>query len=181
MKVIGISGSLRKASYNTALLHVFLKNAPTAIEVEFASIDALPFYNEDIEAPYPSAAQELKSQLLDADGFIIATPEYNRGVPGILKNMIDWMSRPAGTSPFKQKPVLVIGASDGNIGTAVAQASLKHTLLHLDAIIPGRPEFYVSRAQDKFNEAGELTDEKTLEHVQSAWQVLAHNLESAAR
>ena len=179
MKVIGISGSLRKASYNTALLNVFLMNAPEAVEVETASIDALPFYNEDIEAPYPSAAQALKTQLQEADGFIIATPEYNRGVPGILKNAIDWMSRPAGTSPFKQKPVLVVGASDGNIGTAVAQASLKHTLLHLDAIIPGKPEFYVSRAQDKFNGSGELIDEKTLEHVQSAWQVLLRNIERA--
>lgn len=180
MKVIGISGSLRKASYNSALLNAFLENAPAAIDVEFASIEALPFYNEDIESPYPSAAESLKQQLLTADGFIIATPEYNRGVPGILKNMIDWMSRPAGTSPFKQKPVLVIGASDGSIGTAVAQASLKHTLLHLDAIVPGRPEFYVGRAQDKFSEHGELTDQKTREHIQSAWLVLQQLHEKSA-
>lgn len=172
MKIIGIVGSLRKASYNRALINVFIAHAPEGVEIELANIRELPFFNEDSESPYPAEAQKLKDHLFTADGFIIATPEYNRGVPGILKNAIDWMSRPKGPSPFKQKPVLVVGASDGNIGTAVAQASLKNTLLHLDAIIPGRPEFYVSRAQDKFDHHGVLTDETTREHVINAWTTL---------
>lgn len=172
MKVIGIAGSLRAGSYNRALLQAFALQTPGSVVFETADISKLPFFNEDIEEPYPEAAQKLKDHLFTADGFIIATPEYNRGVPGVLKNAIDWMSRPSGPSPFKQKPVLVVGASDGNIGTAVAQASFKNTLLHLDAIVPGKPEFYVSRAQDKFNEEGKLVDQKTVEYIDSSWDIL---------
>jgi chromate reductase, NAD(P)H dehydrogenase (quinone) len=175
-RVIGIVGSLRKASYNQALFNAFVQNAPEELELIQANIDGLPFYNEDFEAPYPEAASELKAFLATADAFLIVTPEYNRGVPGILKNAIDWMSRPAGSSPFSKKPILVAGASDGNIGTAVAQASLKHTLLHLNAHVLGRPEFYVSRAQDKFDAEGKLLDLKTKEAIVSAWGTLSEVL-----
>jgi len=176
IRVIGMVGSLRRLSYNQALFNAFAHNIPEGIELLQADISSLPFFNEDFEDPYPSEAQELKDLLSTADAFIIATPEYNRGVPGILKNAIDWMSRPTGPSPFSLKPVLVIGASDGNIGTAVAQASLKGTLLHLNAHVLGRPEFYVSRAQDKFDQEGKLHDLKTKEAIVSAWEVLQKNL-----
>jgi chromate reductase len=181
MKVIGIVGSLRTGSYNVALMRAFMDAAPASIEMELADISSLPFYNEDIEEPYPEAARILKEHLQTADGFIIATPEYNRGMPGILKNAIDWMSRPSGTSPFKQKPVLVVGASNGALGTVVAQGGLKQTLLHLDAIIPGRPEFYVSRAQDMFDASGVLIDIKTKEHIQKGWEVLTSFIDTSVK
>lgn len=171
LKIMGIVGSLRKASFNRSLMNAFIENAPGDIELSIADISALPFYNEDIQDPYPASAATLKDTFAAADAFIIATPEYNRGVPGVLKNAIDWMSRPSG-SPFAGKPVLVIGASDGNIGTAVAQMGLKHTLLHLDAHVLGKPEFYVGRAQDKFNEEGKLTDQKTKEYIIAALEKL---------
>ena len=172
MRIIGLVGSLRTGSYNQSLFNAFVQNAPEGVEIVQAQIDALPFYNEDFEEPYPSAAAELKSLLATADAFLIVTPEYNRGVPGILKNAIDWMSRPKGPSPFSQKPVLVVGASDGNMGTAFAQASLKGSLLHLNARVLGRPEFYLGMAQDKFDQQGKLIDLKTKEFIVSALQTL---------
>ena len=108
MRIIGLVGSLRTGSYNQSLFNAFVQNAPEGVEIVQAQIDALPFYNEDFEEPYPSAAAELKSLLATADAFLIVTPEYNRGVPGILKNAIDWMSRPKGPSPFSQKPELCL-------------------------------------------------------------------------
>lgn len=174
MRIIGIVGSLRKKSFNQSLFNAFANNAPEGVEVLQAPIAELPFYNEDFEDPYPKAAAELKALLATADAFLIVTPEYNRGVPGILKNAIDWMSRPEGVpSPFSLKPVLVIGASDGNIGTAVAQASLKGTFLHLNAHVLGRPEFYLGTAQDKFDTEGKLIDLKTQERIVSAISILA--------
>lgn len=172
MKIIGIVGSLREHSYNRALMNAFASCVPENITLEIANISELPFFNEDLENPYPKSAQTLKDHLLTADAFIIATPEYNRGTPGILKNALDWMSRPKNPSPFYRKPVLVVGASDGNIGTAVAQASLKNTLLHLDAYVLGKPEFFLGRAQDKVDAAGVIIDEKTLEFVKSALDTL---------
>lgn len=178
MKIIGIVGSSRKGSFNRALMDAFVKRAPKDVAIEIADIDSLPFYNADIEDPYPETAQTLKDHLVTADAFIIATPEYNRGVPGVLKNAIDWMSRPKGPSPFSSKPVLVIGASDGNIGTAVAQSSLKVTLLHLNAHILGKPEFFLGMAQNKFDQNGNLIDEKTGAFITSALTTLqeAHAL-----
>jgi chromate reductase len=172
MKIIGIVGSSRKGSFNRALMDAFIKRVPKDIEIEIADIDSIPFYNADEEDPYPLSAQALKDHLWTADAFIIATPEYNRGVPGVLKNAIDWMSRPKGPSPFSFKPVLVVGASDGNIGTAVAQSSLKITLLHLNAQVLGKPEFFLGMAQDKFDGNGNLIDEKTGAFITSALMTL---------
>lgn len=178
IKIIGIVGSVRSGSYNQSLFNAFAAAVPIDVEIVQARIDALPFYNADIEEPYPAEALELKQILNTADGFLIVTPEYNRGVPGILKNAIDWMSRPKGPSPFSGKPVLVAGASDGNIGTAVAQASLKGSLLHLNAHVLGRPEFFLGMAQDKFDAEGNLIDPKTQEFIISALKTLVSTIES---
>ncbi len=172
MRIIGIVGSLRTGSFNQSLFNAFAGNAPQGMEIIQASIADLPFYNADFEEPYPASAAELKAFLATADAFLIVSPEYNRGVPGILKNAIDWMSRPKGPSPFSQKPVLVVGASDGNIGTAVAQASLKGTLLHLNAHVLGRPEFYLGMAQEKFDAQGKLIDLRTKEFIVAALETL---------
>lgn len=177
IRIIGIVGSLRKGSYNQSLFNAFVQNAPDGVEILQADISQLPFFNEDFEDPYPAVALELKTFLATADAFLIVTPEYNRGVPGILKNDIDWMSRPKNPSPFTNKPVLVVGASDGNIGTAVAQASLKNTFLHLNAHVLGRPEFYLGMAQNKFDAEGKLIDLKTKEFIVSTLHTLVESVE----
>src|SRR3989344_9169656 len=129
MKILGIVGSLRKNSFNRSLMNAFLAQKPEAVTMEIADISTLPFYNEDSESSFPESAQTLKTQIENADVVIIATPEYNRSVPGVLKNAIDWASRPYGKNSFSGKQVLVVGASVGPIGTALAQYDLNKMLL----------------------------------------------------
>lgn len=165
--LLTISGSLREKSFNTALLRAFALEAPQGVTVEHADISALALYNQDDEAAYPEAAQALKDKIRAADGIIIATPEYNRSIPGVLKNAIDWTSRPYGDSAWKGKPVFVVGASIGPISAALAQYHLKQIMLYLDAHVVGQPEFYVGGAGSKFAEDGTITDESTKEHIVS--------------
>jgi chromate reductase len=172
-KFIAISGSLRKGSYNTNLLHAAVELAGEGVEIQMFDISSLPLYNQDTEAPFPEGAQALKDAIKNADGVIFATPEHNRSIPSALKNAIDWASRPWGQNSFATKSVLVLGASVGPIGTAVAQNHLKQILLYLDAHVIGQPEFYLGVAQDKFDGDGKLTDETTKEHLKKALEVLA--------
>ncbi len=171
-KIIAISGSLRKDSFNTRLLHEVVKLAPEGMEIEMFDIRSLPLYNQDLEQAFPIEVQKLKDAILNADGVIFVTPEHNRSIPAALKNAIDWVSRPWGKNSFQGKHVLVMGASSGPIATAVAQQHLKQIMLYLDAHVIGQPEFYVGNVQDKFTEAGELTDENTQEHIKNALAVL---------
>lgn len=168
MNILALSGSLRKESFNTALLREFVKQTPQGTSIEIADIGALPLYNQDREANFPAEAAALKSKIKAADGILIATPEYNRSVPGVLKNAVDWTSRPYGDSAWDGKPVYIVGATGGQIGTAVGQYALKQSMLYLNARVLGQPEFYLSFATDKFNEKGELTDASTTEHVEKA-------------
>ena len=173
MTILGISGSLRKGSTNTALLRALQELAPAGMTIEIASIDAIPLYNQDAEETFPPAVRALKAKIAAADGLIIATPEYNRSMSGVLKNAIDWLSRPYGENSFAKKTVLVAGVSGGKIGTAVAQSHLRQVLVHLDADVIGQPELYLGPAQTLFDEAGNLTDEATKELAQKALSVLA--------
>ncbi len=173
MTILGISGSLRKGSTNTALLRALQELAPAGMTIEIVSIDAIPLYNQDAEETFPPAVRALKAKIAAADGLIIATPEYNRSMPGVLKNAIDWLSRPYGENSFAKKTVLVAGVSGGKIGTAVAQSHLRQVLVHLDADVIGQPELYLGPAQTLFDEAGNLTDEATKELAQKALSVLA--------
>lgn len=171
--IIGIIGSLRKESYNRKLMRAFAAHAPEGVTITEAPIGGLPLYSEDVESEaVPESVQAFKQAIESADAVIIATPEYNRGVPGVLKNAIDWASRPDGENSFDGKTVLVVGASSGSIGTAVAQSDLKQTLLHLNVIVIGQPEFFLGRAGEKFAEDGTLTDERTHEHIKSAFAAL---------
>lgn len=172
IKIVGIAGSLRSQSYNKGLIQAFKDALPEGVEMEIATIGELPHFNADLEVDFPSAAQDLKDIVESADALIIATPEYNRAVPGVLGNAIDWLSRPYGKNSFTGKPVLVVGASPGGTGAALAQYQLKQSLLHLNAHVLGQPEFHVGGAGDKFDHAGLLTDEKTKEYVSSALEVL---------
>ncbi len=166
--LVAISGSLRKASYNSALIRTFKERAPEGVTIEILEIGNLALYDQDLETDFPQVVTNLKNKIKSADGVLIATPEYNRGIPGPLKNALDWTGRPYGDSAWNEKPVYVTGASGGNIGTALAQYSLKQVLGYLNARVPGQPEFYLGSAQKKFDTEGNLVDEDTLTFIDSA-------------
>lgn len=172
MNIIAISGSLRKGSSNTALLRALQQLAPKDMRVEIARIDNLPLYNQDAEAAFPPAAQALKDAVAAADGIIVATPEYNRSIPGVLKNAIDWVSRPYGKNSFVGKPVLVAGVSSGKIGTAVAQSHVRQIMLYLDADVIGQPELYLGPAQEVFDTEGKISNESMKELLAKALETL---------
>ena len=161
MKIIGISGSLRKASHNTALLRTLISLQPQGMEIEPVRLSGIPVYDGDDEKATgkPAAILELDQKIRASDGVIIVTPEYNFSVPGGLKNATDWLSR--GTSPLKWKRIGIMGASDGPIGTARSQYHLRQTLQAHEAIVMPRPEIFVSTAHEKFDAQGNLTDEAT--------------------
>jgi chromate reductase len=173
MNIIALSGSLRKGSSNTALVHALQAFAPENMQIEVVGIGDLPLFNQDDETAFPAAAQALKDKIAAADGLIIATPEYNRSISGVLKNAIDWLSRPYGKNSFAGKPVLTAGVSGGKIGTAVAQSHLRQILTHLDAHVVGQPELYLGPAGEIFDEEGNITDESTKALLTKALGVLA--------
>jgi chromate reductase len=162
-RILGISGSLRRGSWNTALLNAAVALVDAGTELEIASIRGVPLYDGDLEAGQgiPQTVQDLKARVIACDGLLLATPEYNNGIPGVFKNAIDWMSRPAADLPlvFANRPVAVMGASPGGFGTVLAQSAwlpLLHTL-RTHPWFGGR--LVVPRAGHVFNDAGELVDE----------------------
>ena len=163
MKVLGISGSLRKGSYNTALLRAAVSLMPDGTQLEAASIHGIPLYDGDLEAAQgiPPAVQALKDKVVAADGLLLVTPEYNNGIPGPFKNAIDWLSRPSAdiARVFGDRPVGVIGASPGGFGTILAQNGWLPVLRTLGTRAWFGGRLQVSRAGNVFNPAGELTDE----------------------
>ena len=166
VRVIGIVGSLRAASYNGWLLHAAAELAPPGLTIVPFGIAEIPLYNQDVEAqgdPAPVAA--LRAAVRDADAVLIASPEFNHGLPGVLKNAIDWISRPPGRPPLQRKPVAIMGASQGGSGTMRMQPQLRMTLQALEAYAMPKPEVVVPFCKDKFDAEGRLTDEKTREHL----------------
>ncbi|MFO7342077.1 MAG: NADPH-dependent FMN reductase [Bacillaceae bacterium] len=167
MKLVGISGSLRKESYNTKLLKTIGERYAESFDLEILSIRELPFYDQDEEADPPDAVKTFKEKVKKADGVIIATPEYNWSIPGALKNALDWLSR--GDKVMKDKPVMVVGASTGILGTVRAQIDLRKILgssgLSARVLPPSTNEFLVTNAHEKFDESGRLTDEATLQFL----------------
>jgi len=157
VKIAVIVGSLREGSLNKKFAHAFVAQAPEGIEFVFADID-LPLYNGDVEeAAYPEKAQALKDLITSSDGLLIITPEYNRGYPGVLKNAIDWASRPA-IAAFDKKPTVLAGAASGSLGTTQAQSQLRNVLLHLNTKLMGQPEAYINGGRF-FSESGEVAEE----------------------
>ncbi len=167
--LLAISGSLRTGSYNTALVRAFQKHVPEGAVLEIADISSIPLFNQDFEKELPVAVVDLKKKISSVDGIIISTPEYSRSIPGVLKNVLDWTCRPYGESAWKGKPVFVVGATSGHVGTAVAQAVVKSVLLPIGAYVLGTPEFYLMSAQEKFDAEGTLIDENTKEHITKAY------------
>jgi chromate reductase len=141
-KIAVLVGSLRRNSSNLALARALGKLGGARFAFAYADIGALPHYNEDLWADVPASVTALKTLLSESDGILLVTPEYNRGPPGVLKNAIDWASRPYGQNSFTGKPVAISGTSPGAVGTAVAQAQLRTSLIVLDAILLGQPEVY---------------------------------------
>jgi chromate reductase, NAD(P)H dehydrogenase (quinone) len=161
LKVLGISGSLRKASFNTMALKAAQKLVPEGMTIEIADISLIPLYNEDLKANgNPEPVELFRQQIKAADGVLFVSPEYNYTIPGVLKNAYDWASR-APDQPFNEKPVAIMGASTGMIGTARMQYDLRKTLVFTNAFVMPRPEVMIGKAVEKFDAEGNLTDEKT--------------------
>jgi chromate reductase, NAD(P)H dehydrogenase (quinone) len=155
--VLGVSGSLRRASYNAALLRVAAELMPPGMALEIFDLAPLPLFNEDTEKPFPAAVADFRTRLAQADALLIATPEYNSSISGALKNAIDWASR-APQQPLNSKPVAIMGASTGNFGTVRAQLHLRQILTHVGALPLGKPEVLVARAEQAFDANGNLVD-----------------------
>ncbi len=159
MKVLGISGSLREGSYNTAALRAAQELAPAGMTIDVVTLHGIPLFNADDERlhGYPPSVVDLRERLRAADAMLIATPEYNYSIPGVLKNALDWLSR-GSDSPLDDKPAALLGAG-GRFGTVRAQMHLRDTLLHNRVRIAAGPEVYIDRAREKFAD-GRLVDER---------------------
>ena len=159
INVLAICGSLRAGSYNRAALRTAIELKPPGMAIETADIGSIPLYNEDVRAQgFPPPVEKLRQQIKEADALLFATPEYNYSVPGVLKNAIDWASRPP-DQPFAGKPVAIMGAGAGMAGTARAQYDLRRCCVFLDMHPINKPEVQIGQAQTKFDADGRLTDE----------------------
>lgn len=161
-----IVGSLRKDSFNKKLAGALEKLAPTQLTFKRLEIGDLPLYNQDDDANPPSAAKRLKTEISQCQGLLFVTPEYNRSIPGVLKNALDHASRPYGQSAWSGKPAGVIGASIGGHGTAMAQQHLRNILAYLDVPTMGQPEAFVHAKDTTFDASGELADADTKRFLQ---------------
>jgi len=159
INVLGICGSLRKGSFNMMALRVAQSLAPAGMKIDIADISAFPLYNEDVKAQgFPPAVQAFRAQIAAAGALLFVTPEYNYSMSGVLKNAIDWGSRPP-DQPFDGKPVAIMGASMGVLGTARAQYHLRQTCVFLNMLPVNKPEVMIPQAQNRFDAQGNLTDE----------------------
>jgi chromate reductase len=165
MNILGISGSLRRGSFNTAALRAARELAPPDIAIEFADLSEIPLYNDDVRAlGYPPAVERFREQIRAADALLFATAEYNYSLSGVLKNAIDWASRPP-DQPLAGKPAAVMGASGGLFGTARAQYHLRQIAVFVDLKFLNRPEVMIGTAQERFDADGKLIHEPTREMI----------------
>lgn len=160
LKLVAFCGSLRKASFNRLALQAFIERLPAGASCETIEIGDWPLYDADVQAKgFPDKVQTAQKAMIEADGIVLVSPEYNYGISGVLKNAIDWLSRMT-PQPFAAKPVALFGASMGVLGTARAQYQLRQTLVFLDGRPVNKPEVMIAQAQNKFAD-GKLTDEMT--------------------
>ena len=162
LKILGFAGSLRAGSYNRALLRAAAEVAPADMTIEAFDLIDVPLYNGDVEAQGdPEGVARFKQAMRDADGVLMVTPEYNHGAPGVMKNAVDWASRPPKGAPLERKPVGIIGASPGMTGSARGQSQLRQAFEFTNSYCMPQPEILVFRAHEKFDAEGRLTDEAT--------------------
>lgn len=173
VKMLGIAGSLKRQSYNRTSLRAAVKLVPPGITLTTFDPDGIPPFNQDHEKEPPPAAREFKTAILQADAVLIVTPEYNYSVPGVLKNAIDWASRPYGESAWDGKPVGIMGASIGMLGTARAQYHLRQMFVFLNMLPLNQPEVMIANADEKFDVDGNLKDEKTAQKIRELLEALA--------
>jgi chromate reductase len=161
IRILGIAGSLRRQSFNKYALHAAAKLVPQGAAMEILDVPDLPGFNQDHENNPPAAVVALKKKIRAADAILFVTPEYNYSVPGVLKNAIDWASRPYGDSAWSGKPVAIMGASIGTNGTARAQYHLRQSFVFLNIFPINKPEVMIGNAASRFDAEGNLTDETT--------------------
>ncbi len=173
MHFLGISGSLRQQSFNTAALRACQQALPAGLTMTLADISTVPLYNDDVyRQGFPDVVQQLREQVRGADALVIATPEYNYSIPGVLKNAIDWISRPP-AQPFDGKPIALLGATPGGLGTARSQYHLRQVFIGLNGRLLNRPEVFISGAPDKFDDQGRLSDAGTVANLGKMLEALA--------
>jgi len=174
ISILGISGSLRKGSYNSGLLRAAGALLPDGVTLETYDLSSIPLYNADLDGEsVPEPVRSLKARIAAADALLIATPEYNYSIPGILKNAIDWASRPPINSPLNGKPLAMMGAG-GVMGTVRAQMALRQIAVFTNMHPLNKPEVLISRAWEKFDANGTLTDENSRQAVRALLESLAH-------
>jgi chromate reductase len=172
IKILGFVGSLRKGSYNKALMRAAVELAPEDAIIEVFDLEGIPPFNQDLENQPPQKVKEFKAKIRNADALLIASPEYNYSIPGVLKNAIDWASRPHGDNAFEGKPVAVMSASIGRLGGARAQYHLRQSFVYLNMYSLNRPEVMVPFAQERVDMDGKLTDEETRQQIRKLLEAL---------
>ena len=172
INILGFAGSLRKDSYNRSLLRASLELVPKGSNLEVFDLEGIPPFNQDLENQPPEKVKEFKAKIRAADAVLIVTPEYNYSIPGVLKNAIDWASRPYGDNAFGGKPVAVMGASIGMLGTARAQYDLRRSFVFLNMYPVNQPEVMVPFAHEKIDKSGKVTDSKTREKIKELLESL---------
>ena len=172
LSILGFAGSLRHGSFNSALLKAAREVVPSEAKLEIFDLAGIPLFNQDLEDRPVDKVKEFKTAIRGADALLIATPEYNYSMPGVLKNALDVASRPYGDNALDGKPVAIMGASIGMLGTARAQYHLRQSCVFLNMYPLNRPEVMVPFAQDKFDDTGRLTDSKTREKIAELLEAL---------
>lgn len=172
IRILGIAGSLRETSFNRGVLRAAVELAPERATIEIFELDGIPDFNQDHEQNPPEKVAEFKRKIREADAILFVTPEYNYSIPGVLKNAIDWASRPYGDSAWDGKPAAIMGASVGAIATARAQYHLRQMMVFLNMFPVNQPEVMVGNAGEKFDEQGNLTDETTKDFIRQLLQGL---------
>jgi len=172
LRILGIAGSLRRESYNGFALREATKLVPEGALLETFELDGIPPFNQDEDQTPPAKVAELKRRVLEADAILFVTPEYNYSIPGVLKNGIDWASRPYGDNAWNGKPAAIMGASIGTLGMARAQYHLRQILVFLNMFPINQPEVMIGNAPAHFDKEGNLTDEATRDHIRMLLQSL---------
>jgi chromate reductase len=172
VRILGIAGSLRRDSYNRAALRAATELAPEGVTVDIFELDGLPGFDQDEEQNPPARVVELKKRIRESDAILFVTPEYNYSIPGVLKNAIDWASRPYGDSAWSGKPAAIMGASVGAIGTARAQYHLRQIFVFLNMFPINQPEVMIGNASERFDADGNLTHDATKDFIRKLLQNL---------
>jgi chromate reductase len=179
LRILGIPGSLRRASWNRAALEALKELLPPGVELEIFDLAGIPLFNEEQEAAPDARVLVLREAVRAADGVYFATPEYNYSIPGVLKNAIDWASRPYGQGAWQGKPAAILSASTGTLGGIRAQYHLRQVLVSQDMPVVSQPEVVIGQAPSRFDAAGRLTDEVTRNLLSAQLAALIRLMEAA--